>query len=168
MSRKLIRHAAADWLTAAEIPGLIKVYPAKLPFQAPRFSAGNNSARAMGYVLVDVHSRGREKRIAFGGAEGGEKQIDHPLTLVINFWAPGPTGDEDWLAAQDAFDDIFEGTLEQIRGGGRTLGRPDAILSAGEAPYGIEDRWTEPVALAGGTLGAVAEIVFWTTEIITA
>ena len=99
MSRELVRQAAADWLTAAEIPGLVKVYPAKLAFQAPQFTAGNNFARAMGYILLDTKSRGREKRIAFGGAEGGEKQIDHPTSLILNFWAPGPTSDDDWLAA---------------------------------------------------------------------
>jgi hypothetical protein len=168
MSRELVRHAAADWLTAAEIPGLVKVYPAKLAFQTPQFTASNNAARAMGYVLLDVRARGREKRLAFGGAESGEKQIDHPISLILNFWAPSPTGDADWLRAQDDFDRIFEATLDQIRSGGRTLGRPDAILSAGEAPYNLDYHWSEPVTLGGGTLGAVAEIGFYSTEIITA
>jgi hypothetical protein len=162
----MVRTALAQWLTAAEIPGLMRVERGLVQFQVPRFTAGGPLVRATGYVLLDSRGRGREKRIAFGGPTDGRKQIDHLATVVLHFWSPAPSSDDGWLTAQDEFDRIIEDVLAQVRAGGRTLGRPDVILQAAEAPYGMDYQVTEPVGLNGGTIGMVAEVSFQVTEII--
>lgn len=166
MSRRLIRTALAQWLTAAEITGLEEVERGLVQFQPPRFTAGSSLFKARGYVLLDSRGRGREKRIAMAGPTGGQIQIDHLATVVLHFWSPLPSSNEGWLEAQDEFDDIFDAVLWQIRSGGRTLGRSDVILQAGEGPYGKDQQVSEPVALNGGTIGSVAETSFKITEII--
>lgn len=165
MSRRLVRTALADWLSAAQITGLERVERALVQFQPPRFTSGSTLIKARGYVLLDSRARGREKRIAMAGPNDGQKQIDHTATVVLHFWSPLPSSDDGWLTAQDGFDDVLEAVLEQIRNG-RTLGRPGPILQAGEGPFGMDWQITEPVSLNGGTIGATGEVTFQITEII--
>lgn len=166
MSRKLIRHTVSQWLEAAQIPNLGAVFPGK-----PRLETFTNMLQAAGpapfrslmYVLA---AREKEIRIATGGPYTGEKQIDYEITLRLEFHA-APNGTDDWWQdAHDAYDDICESVKEQIRTGGRTLGRPDVILQAGEWTTGIEGVHEEPSAWDGGTMLAIGEITFEVTEVI--
>jgi hypothetical protein len=158
MSRKLVRHAAADWFNAAQIPGLDHVYPGK-PKEIlwAKYSSGTNLCQA--WLFLGPR---REQRIAYGGDESGEKEINSLAHLIVTFRSSNP----DWLEAQDDMDDVTESLVEQLRAGGRKLGRPDVVLSAGEFEAGIEQQDEEPVAVNGGLMQAVCVIVFEITEII--
>lgn len=164
MSRAIVRQAIADWLNSVPIDGLDEVQPGKVQVQAPMIRSDGSMYRGLAYVLLDVHGPGHEERIAMGGAYSGVKQIDYTATLVLHQWSAS----NDWIAAQLAFDDTIDAIKAQIRAGGRTLGRPDDILQAGEWTVGIDDQSTEPVPLNGGTLYVVTEIIFQVTEAIFA
>jgi len=158
MSRKLVRHAAADWFNAAQIPGLDYVYPGK-PREINWANYGSGTNLCQAWVFIAPR---REHRIAYGGDNSGEKEINSLARLVVTFRSTN----SDWLEAQDDMDDITESIVEQLRAGGRKLGRPDVVLSAGEFEAGIEQDDDEPVALAGGIMQAVCVIAFEITEII--
>jgi hypothetical protein len=165
MSRKLVRHAAADWLTAAQIPGLDHVHPGKVK-EIPwaNYGTGSSAHMCQAYVLVD---RRPEVRLA-GGSPGstgqppnGQKEITSTVRVVVWFRSTDP----DWLTAQDELDDITEAMLEQLRFT-RTLGRPDVILAAGEFSAGIVQQDDEPEADDGGVMFARCTISFQTKEVI--
>ena len=164
MSRAVVRQAIADWLNSVPIDGLDEVRPGKIQVDAPQFRADGNPYKGLAYVLLDVHGPGHEERIAMGGAYSGVKQIDYTATLVLHQWS----ANNDWIASQLAFDDTIDAIKAQIRAGGRTLGRPDVILQAGEWTVGIDDQSTEPVLLNGGMLSVVTDIIFQVTETIVA
>lgn len=164
MSRSVVRQAIADWLNQVAIDGLGDVKPGKVQVDAPRITADGSPYRGVAYVLLDVHGPGHEERIAMGGPYDGQKQIDYTATLVVHQWSAS----NDWVTTQLAFDDTIDAIKARIRAGGRTLGRPDVILQAGEWTAGIDDQSTEPVALNGGTLYVTTNIVFEVTEIINA
>ena len=156
MTRKLVRHAVAEWLAAGQIPGLDRVDRAKVEYTIPTIRAGTPRNRCYSYLLL---SRDHEARISFGG----EKQIDYRAVLVLHFWSVN----SDWLAVQDDLDDVIDGVKAQIRAGGHQLGRPDAILQAGEWTTGIEANPTEPISIVGGLIYSVCPITFEVPEIIT-
>lgn len=166
MSRKLVRHTLAEWLSAAQIPGLDHVYPGK-PQEIlwGAYATGGSSHLCQAYIIV---SRRRETRIAGGEADvltqrpQGQKEITSTVTIVVFFRSTDP----DWLAAQDTYDDITEAMTQQLRGGGRALGRPDVIIAAGEFAAGIEQQDDEPEALDGGVMQTACGITLEVKEII--
>jgi hypothetical protein len=157
MSRVVVRTAIADWVKAAEI--FDDVRRGKVQFQTPKFVAGTPNYRTVAYVLL---SNAHESRIAMGGPTSGVKQIDYTAHVVMHFWSIDP----DWEAAQDRFDEVIDLLKAQIRTGGRTLGRPDVVLQAGEWAAGIDDQVTEPVTVAGAQMTQVASVSFEVTELI--
>lgn len=162
MSRVIVRTALTQWLQAADI--FDQILAAKVQFQAPTIPAGSNNYRCNAYVLL---SQAHESRIAMGGPYSGMKQIDYIARISMHFWSIDP----DWVAAQDRFDELIDEVKEQVRSGGRTLGRPDVILQAGEWTYGIDDAVSEPVSLvagpsSGGQMYQTADISFEVTELI--
>ncbi len=161
MSRRLTRHALADWLEAAQIEGLDKVH-AGIMYSIPWDEHGSGSEYSC-QAVVNIRPR-RETRIAGGGLgpPNGQKMITSGAEVRIYFRSADP----DWLAAQDAFDDICEAIVKQIRAGGRTLGRPDDILSAGEFEAGIVQDNAEPAADAGGVMFASCQVRFEIQEVI--
>ena len=164
MSRAVVRQAIADWLNQVPIDGLDEVKPGKIQVQAPMIRSDGSPYRGLAYVLLGVHGPNHEERIAMGGAYSGVKEIDYAATLVLHQWSAS----NDWIASQLAFDDTIDAIKAQLRAGGRTLGRPDVILQAGEWTAGIDDQSSEPVALNGGTLSVVTHIDFQVTETIIA
>lgn len=158
MSRKLIRHLTADWIEAAQIPGLDKVHPGKLK-DIPWVNYGSGSNVCQAEVMVE---RRPDKRIALGGPTNGQKEINSQVRIIVWFRSTLP----DWLEAQDDFDDITESIVQQIRAGGRVLGRPDVVVEAGEGAAQIVQSDDEPVALNGGIMQAVCEILFEVKEVI--
>lgn len=161
MSRQLVRHAAADWLNAANIPGLDHVYPAKpLEMLWGEYASGNSEHMCQAYVHVP---RRPERRLAGGGPTPpqGQKEINSSVILTVWFRSTDP----DWLAAADEFDGITEAIIQQLRYG-RTLGRPDDISSAGEFEAGIGQQNDEPFADDGGVMFASCVITFQVTEVI--
>lgn len=160
MSRKLVRHAIADWVTAAQIPGLDKVWPGKVP-EIPWSNYGSGSYLCQAYVLI---GRRRSGRIALGGPTSGQKCVTSSAVIIVWFRSTDP----DWLDAQDAMDDLTLAIIEQLQAGGRTLGRGDAISEAGEYEAGISQVDDEPEALDGGIMQAVCQIMFEVDEVITA
>lgn len=164
MSRAIVRQAIADWLNQGSIDGLDEVQAGKIQVQSPMIRADGSPYRGLAYVLLGVHGPNHEHRIAMGGPYSGEKMIDYTATVVLHQWSAS----NDWIASQLAFDDTIDAIKARIRAGGRTLGRPDDIMQAGEWTPGIDDRSTEPVLLNGGQLAVVTEILFQVTEVITA
>lgn len=160
----MVRQAIADWLNQVTIDGLDEVKPGKVQIQSPQIRADGTPYRGLAYVLLNVHGPGHEARIAMGGPYDGQKQIDYVATLVVHQWSAS----NDWVTAQFAFDGTVDAVKARLRAGGRTLGRPDDILQAGEWTAGIDDQSTEPVATNGGLLYVATEIVFEVTEIINA
>jgi hypothetical protein len=158
VSRKLIRHVTADWFNAANIPGLDMVHPGTMR-EIPWANHGSGANLCQAEVLV---GRRPDKRIALGGPKSGQKEINSQITLRIWFRSTNT----DWLEAQDDFDDITEAIVKQLRAGGRVLGRPDAVVSAGEFGQGIVQSDEEPVALDGGAMQARCEVLFEVTEVI--
>lgn len=157
MSRVAVRSALAQWLQAADI--FDDVRRAKVVWQPPTFPAGSPSYRCNAYVLL---ASAHESRIAMGGPTDGMKEIDYTAHVVMHFWSIDP----DWEAAQDQFDQIIDALKEQIRSGGRTLGRPDVVFQAGEWTFGIDDQVTEPVTIAGGQMTQVGSVSLEITELI--
>lgn len=165
MSRKLVRHATADWFEAAQIPGLDHVYPGKpLEILWADYATGSSAHMCQAYVLID---RRPEVRLAGGSPGGngqapnGQKEIHSQVRVTVWFRSTDP----DWLEAQDEFDDIVEAMIHQLRVT-RTLGRPDVILSAGEFSAGIVQQNEEPDADEGGVMFAGCTISFQATEVI--
>jgi hypothetical protein len=157
VSRKLVRHVTADWLAAAQIPGLDKVHEGKLP-EIPWANHGAGSYLCQAEVVV---ARRREVRLSLGNP--GQKNPTSTVQLIVWFQSTDP----DWLDAQDAMDDITEAILGQLRNG-HDLGRADVILAAGEYQAGITQDDQEPVALNGGIMQAVCVITFEVEEVINA
>jgi hypothetical protein len=157
VSRAVVRTAIADWLKAAEIFDDVK--RGKVLFQAPTFAAGAPNCRCVAYVLL---ASAHESRLATGGPTSGVKEIDYVAHVVMQFWSIDP----DWEAAQDRFDEVIDRLKAQIRTGGRTLGRPDVVLQAGEWTYGIDDQVTDPVSIGGGQMTQSASVSFEVTELI--
>jgi hypothetical protein len=157
VSRAAVRTAAATWLEAAEI--FDRVDAAKVLYQAPTFTAGSAKDRCNAYILLGPDHEGR---IADGGPYSGMKLIDYVARVVMHFWSI----DSDWVAAQLRFDERVEACKAQVRSGGRTLGRPDVVLQAGEWTFGIDADVDEPVALNGGTLFSTGDVSFQISEVI--
>lgn len=160
MSRTVVRYAVAQWLTAAEIYGLDKVLPAQPQVNQPSTTPQDTNHRCNAVVMLPTY---QENRLSMGGPYSGDKEANYTAEIALNFWG----NDVDWVCCQDAFDELIEGILKQLRAGGRTLGRPDVILQAGEWTTGIHVQQSEPVPYDGGSYMQTAVITFEVTEILS-
>ena len=155
--RTVVRRAIADWINAAGIPGL-QVYPGMLAIDDDEIDSSANAV-CHGYVHLPNDD---ESRLAMGGPYSGVKENDFDIDLVLKYWS----SNEDWLSCQEDFDRIIWFVKAQLRTGGRTLGRPDVVLTAGEWTPGIKVQQSEPVAVNGSTYFQHAVIAFQVTEIL--
>lgn len=155
-----MRYAVAQWLTAAQIYGLDAVYSSTDQVDTVTITGQDPDHRCIATVHLPAY---QENRLSMGGPYSGDKEANYTVELILNFWA----NDVDWIASQDAFDDLIELILKQLRSGGRTLGRPDVVLQAGEWTTGIHVSQSEPTAMDGGQFSQSASVTFEVTEILT-
>ncbi len=147
MSRRSVRHAAAEFLNAPQIPGVGKVFPSP-PKIARSSDAYENlpPGTPSGSVLFVEILQSAETRIALGGAHNGVKAIQHTLRFHLLFQSR--TGRAE--AAMDDHDDQLDAILERLRAD-RTLGTNGAILQFGQDATGISYATGMPKASGTGS-----------------
>lgn len=128
--RRLVRTILADYLTAAQIPGLLKVWRSFVPtFDLESMAPATDYAVARIFVGKII-----EKREAYTGpTDPGGKTADHRVILELCHRSAG-VENADWEDAEDDHDRILGAICDQLHAGGRDLGRPDVILQAADWP----------------------------------
>lgn len=158
LSTKMVRKTVADTLNVADIPGLVRIHRSK-PYVDVWATSGFDDGTVIGYVFIPEQ---QEIRVAMNGPDDGRKELNYAVDLILYF----RDSDKDWAEAQDHYDDIVDQIRWQIRGFGRTLQRPDVILTAGEWTQGIRHQQTEPEALDGGKITIRGILSFEVTVIL--
>lgn len=127
---RLVRTVLADYLTAAQIPGLLKVWRSFVPtFDLESMAPPGPYAVVRMYLGEIV-----EKREAFTGpTDPGGKTADCSVTLELCHRSAG-VENADWEDAEDDHDRIVGAICDQLHAQGRDLGRPDVILQAADWP----------------------------------
>ena len=133
MSRSTIRHAAAQFLSAPQIPGVGTVFasPPKIARSSDAF-ANLPAGTASGSVVFVEVLHVVETRIALGGPTSGTKESTYTLRFHLLFRSRQDTAE----AAMDDHDDQVEAILDRFRSD-RTLGTNGAILQFGQDATGI-------------------------------
>lgn len=133
LGRKGVRHAAANYLSSPQIPGIGKVFPSppKIARSSDAYEnlpAGTPSGSVLFVEILDV----REVRIALGGSVSGAKKTLYTLRFHLLFRSRQDTAQE----AMDDHDDQLEAIMDRLRAD-RTLGTNGAILQFGQDEEGI-------------------------------
>lgn len=137
MSRKSTRHMVADYITAADIPGIGAVFPSPPKISTNKDAFANVPAGTpSGSVLYVEILESSEVRVADGGPTAGKKKVTHKLRLHLLFRSTQPKAED----AMDDHDDQIEALLGLLRAD-RTLGStpssPSPIFENGEGTSGI-------------------------------
>lgn len=129
-NRRLVRTILADYLTAAQIPGLLMIWRAFVPTFDVESLAGSGP-----YAVARIHvGRIVERRMAYTGpTDPGGKDADYETVLEVAHRSAG-VENADWEAAEDDHDRIIGAICDQLHASGRDLGRPDVILQAADWP----------------------------------
>ena len=167
MSRKSTRHMVADYLTAANIPGIGAVYasPPKISGTKDAF-ANIPTGTPSGSVIYVELPEDKEIRSGFGGPVSGKKTITHGLHLHLLFRSNQPAAED----AMDDHDDIHEALLALIRADrtlGSTVASPYPIFQAGEGAAGITSGTGFPKISGTGATHIWTTIAFDAVEEIT-
>jgi hypothetical protein len=133
MSRKSVRHAAQQYLSAAQIPGVGTVFasPPKVARSSDAYAnlpAGTPSGSVLFVEVMTI----REKRLGFGGPTNGTKETRYTLRLQLLFRSRQGKSED----AMDDHDDQVEAILAKLRAD-RTLGTNGTIIQYGQSPSGI-------------------------------
>lgn len=173
MSRTTIRAAIADFLAAANITGLQKVYQAKPTFFAGELLdlSADNASGAFCWVEFGVSDETRWSNPApYPGYSGsGDKGIHYPVSIVVEYQylipeqLDAPVSPDDWVHAEDA---ILQGIKDRIHSDA-TLGATGVVFGASQEPSGLRVSEDDPV-LASGKVLSVHTIEFRVTEVIQA
>lgn len=163
-----MRHMVADYLTAANISEIGKVFasPPKVSRSLDALAnvAAGTPSGAVVYVEV-YHSS--EVRIAVGGPVAGKKLVTHDLRLHL-------LARSTQLLAEDAMDDhdtLLEAVLALLRADrtlGSTVASPAPIFQNGEGDAGIVVDTGMPFETGSGTTNVWTSIETQAVEFITA
>lgn len=167
MSRKSVRHAAAQYLQQPQIAGIGTVYasPPKISRNSDAFE-GLPAGTASGSVLYVEVLQVTEVRIALGGPVSGTKQNMYGLRFHLLFRSRQSESED----AMDDHDDQVEAILQRLRED-RTLGTQGNIYSIaqyGQDPSGIVINTGMPKTSGTGTTHIWTVIDGKAMEIITA
>lgn len=162
MSRLDVRHGIANYLAAANIPGIGTVYaaPPKISRSSDRLIGAAPGTVSGSVLYVEVFAED-ETRVAVGGAHGGEKMVKHIVRLHLLFRSRQRKAED----AADDHDAQLEAVLQAIRAD-RTLG--GTVLQAGEDTTGIKIESGLPMDLGSGSVEQWTAIDFDADEPITA
>lgn len=136
----LVRKALKNWVDAQRIPGVLECFLSLRPQLDwdDVEQAGQDHA-----TILFIHMpRNNERRQAnTGPANPGGKEIIYSAQLHVKHLGVSVDG---WDAAQQDFDRVLDALKDCLRAEGRSLGRPDVILMAGDWPGEIETLTDEP------------------------
>lgn len=167
MSRSTVRHAAADYLATANIPGVGTVFasPPKIARSSDALANVPPGTLSGSVVFVEIlHTK--EVRAGLGGPTAGKKLVNHALRLHLLFRSRQARAED----AMDDHDTLVEAILDTIRAD-RTLGTETSltpILEAGEGPEGITVATGMPKDAGTGTTIVWSAIDLDAVEFITA
>jgi len=167
VSRRSTRHLVADYVSAANIPGVGTVFPS--PPKISRSSdalanvpAGTPSGSVIYVEILESH----ETRIAVGGPVAGKKMVTHSLRLHLLFRSRQPLAQD----AMDDHDDIVESLLQLLRADrtlGSTVASPLPIFQNGEGDAGIAVATGMPKESGTGTTIVWSIVDTQAVELIT-
>lgn len=163
-NRRLVRTALAQWLMAQRIQGLDHVYRSQPPdvgLERYRNGAAPYSCQAWIRLPEDEESR----YVQTGPVLPTGKLIHYKVDLSIWHRSYEP-GEEDWADDEDDYDRIYEALKDCLRAGGRTAGRPEAIVTIGEFRDGLHGHHGEPEAVEGGAVDREGLLSFTVTQVI--
>jgi len=151
MSRRSTRHMVADYVTAANIPGIGTVFasPPKISRSSDALAnvpAGTPSGSVVYVEILESH----EVRVAVGGPQAGKKMVTHALRLHLLFRSRQALAQD----AMDDHDDLVEALLELLRADrtlGSTTASPLPIFQNGEGDNGIGVATGMPKESGSGT-----------------
>lgn len=133
MTRKSVRHDAADFLSAPQIPGIGTVFasPPKISRSSDAFE-NLPAGTASGSVLFVEILTATETRIALGGPHSGAKKVLYTLRFHLLFRSRQERAEQ----AMDDHDDQLDAILARLRED-RTLGTNGRIFEFGQDAAGI-------------------------------
>lgn len=164
MSRKSLRHAAATYLSAPQIPGIGTVFPSppKIARSSDAYEnlpAGTPSGSVLFVEVLQVN----EKRLAAGGPVSGTKESRYILRLHLLFRSRQQLAEK----AMDDHDDQVEAILGRLRAD-RTLGTNGTVLQYGQDGGGISIGTGMPKTSGSGSTHIWSVIEADAVEIVTA
>jgi hypothetical protein len=165
VSRKTTRHVVADYLTAANIPGVGKVYasPPKISRSMDALANVPAGTPSGAVVYVEIYHTS-EVRIAVGGPTAGKKLVTHDLRLHL-------LARSTQLLAEDAMDDhdtLLEAILALLRADRTLASTTSPIFQNGEGDAGIVVDTGMPFETGSGTTNVWTSIDTQAVEFITA
>lgn len=168
MSRKSTRHMVADYVSAANIPGIGTVFasPPKISTTKDAFANIPAGTPSGSVIYVEV-LEGKEVRVAVGGPQAGKKEVTQSMHLHLLFRSAQPLAED----AMDDHDDIHEAILQLIRADhtlGSTTASPNPIFQAGEGDNGITSGTGMPKIIGSGTTLIWTVVAFDVVEFISA
>ena len=168
MSRKSTRHMVANYVSAANIPGIGTVFasPPKIS-RASDAMANVPAGTPSGSVLYVEILESSEVRVAVGGPTAGKKMVTHSLRLHLLFRSVQPRSE----SAMDDHDDQIEALLELLRADrtiGTTTSSPSPIFQNGEGTSGIKVATGMPKETGTGTTVIWSILDSDAVEILTA
>lgn len=160
MSRSSVRHAAALYLSAPQLPGIGRVYasPPKIARSSDSYEGLPPGTPSGSVVFVEV-MEAKELRLALGGT----KRTNYALRFHLLFRSLQQAAED----AMDDHDDQVEAILERLRMD-QTLGTSGAIIQVGQDPSGISIATGMPKAGGNGTTHIWTIIDAVATELLTA
>jgi len=162
-NRRLVRTALAQWLTAQRIGGLDHVYRSQPPDAAlDRYRNGAAAYSCQAWIRLPDDD---EKRLVMTGPVLPTGKIIHYLVHLIIWHRSYEPGELDWADDEDDYDRIFDGIKDALRAGGRQLGRPEVVLSAGEYREGLRGKHAEP-ELVDGAVDREGVLSFYVTQVV--
>lgn len=162
-SRRLMRTALAQWLTAQRIQGLDHVYRSVPPTTALElYRTGVSTYSCQAWIKLPTDKE--ERLVKTGPVLPTGKIVHYDVELEIWHRSYEPS-EQDWADDEDDYDRIYEALKDCLRADGRTAGRPDVIVQIGEFG-GISGHHSEPETVEGGAVDRSGVLAFTVTQVI--
>lgn len=162
-SRRMVRTALAQWLMAQRIQGLDHVYRSQPPMKAlEEYRTGASAYSCQAWIKLPQDDE--DRLVKTGPVLPTGKIIHYQVQLEIWHRSYEP-GELNWADDEDDYDRIYEALKDCLRAGGRTIGRPEAIVSVGEFQHGLQGQHAEPEPV-DGAVDRTGTLSFIVTQVI--
>ena len=173
MSYDTVRAALASFLTAANIPGVAKVYQSE-PWYSPGETLDLAALGGSGaFVWIEMGEADEERwavPASYPGYTGsGIKAVHYPVSLIVEYQylipqqTFPPVAPDGWVTSEGA---ILQALKDRIHSD-PTLGAPTVVFQAAQEPGALKTSPDAPVFEPGKVL-STREITFRITEVVQA
>jgi hypothetical protein len=170
MSRATVRTAIQNYLQNANVTYLsqVKPFPAKFTPEM-EFYEGEDPMHRNGVVMYLFFEKSSERRIAFGGATNGRKEVEHSVILDCIFRSANPQSED-----AGAENELFLDSLVQSIRANRNAGSPSVIFQWGEgslnggADIDITSYYPQSLRAAQSAVQIVSRVAVSVIEILEA